>query len=152
MARELTIGSLARSAGVNVETIRYYQRRGLLVEPAKPMGSCRRYTPEIAQRVRFIKRAQVLGFTLEEINLLLKLDMAHACAETRTLAVHKLDLIDRKLADLKAMRKALARLIAQCDTGEFAKGCPIIQVLSHDTGQSDSICSPPWRTPQTLKG
>lgn len=130
MVKELTIGRMAKRAGVNVETIRYYQRRGLLSEPDKPLGGYRRYAPEIVNRVRFIKRAQVLGFTLEEIRVLLRLEEACACAETRALAAHKVDLIDRKLADLAAMREALAGLISQCDAGESAKGCPIIQVLS----------------------
>ena len=67
MSNELTIGKLATAAGVNVETIRYYQRRGLLTEPVRPAGGQRRYSPNDARRVRFIKRAQVLGFTLEEV-------------------------------------------------------------------------------------
>ena len=75
---ELTIGSLADEAGVNVETIRYYQRRGLMPEPDKPAQGYRRYDATTVKRVRFIKRAQALGFTLEEIGGLLKLDEAHA--------------------------------------------------------------------------
>jgi MerR family mercuric resistance operon transcriptional regulator len=131
MRGELTIGKLAEHAGVNVETIRYYQRRGLLDEPDKPLGGYRRYPADMAKRVRFIKRAQALGFTLEEVTGLLKLDAASACAETRELAAHKLRLIEQKLHDLAAMRKALAALVAKCDTGDSC-ACPIIQVLSHD--------------------
>lgn len=131
MGGDLTIGKLAERAGVNVETIRYYQRRGLLVEPEKPMGGYRRYPADMAKRVRFIKRAQALGFTLEEVTGLLRLDAARACTETRGLAAHKLMLIEQKLDDLKAMRKALAALVAKCDTG-VSGACPIIQVLTRD--------------------
>lgn len=132
MPPELTIGRVAKLAGVNVETIRYYQRRGLLDTPAKPFGGCRRYPPSIVHRIRFIKRAQALGFTLEEVASLLKLEQAPACAETRALAAHKMDLLDRKIADLVSMREALAQLVKQCDAGEPGGGCPIIEVLARD--------------------
>jgi MerR family mercuric resistance operon transcriptional regulator len=128
----LTIGRLADEAGVNVETIRYYQRRGLVPEPAKPLNGHRRYAGDAVKRVHFIKRAQVLGFTLEEIGSLLDLDAAHACADTRALAAHKLDVIDTKLADLKAMRKALVALVGQCDSGAAKGPCPIISALAAD--------------------
>src|SRR5438876_3640410 len=95
----LSIGAVARAAAVNVETIRYYQRRGLLDEPAKPLGGYRRYSADMSKRVRFIKRAQALGFTLTEVGGLLGLDEACACAETLALAVRKLALIEQKMAD-----------------------------------------------------
>ena len=129
---ELTIGSLADEAGVDVETIRYYQRRGLMPEPDKPAQGYRRYDATTVKRVRFIKRAQALGFTLEEIGGLLKLDEAHACAETRELASHKLQTIETKLADLVAMRKALTALLCQCDAGAMKGNCPIIHALGSD--------------------
>ena len=129
---KLTIGRLADEAGVNVETIRYYQRRGLMPEPDKPINGHRRYTVDAVRRVRFIKRAQVLGFTLEEISSLLELDEAHACVETRELAAHKLEVIESKLADLKAMRKALASLLRECDAGAVTGACPIIHALAAD--------------------
>ena len=129
---ELTIGSLADEAGVNVETIRYYQRRGLMPEPDKPAQGYRRYDATTVKRVRFINRAQALGFTLEEIGGLLKLDEAHACAETRELASHKLQTIETKLADLVAMRKALTALLCQCDAGAMKGNCPIIHALGSD--------------------
>jgi MerR family transcriptional regulator, mercuric resistance operon regulatory protein len=132
MQRELTIGQLAALAGVNVETIRYYQRRGLLEEPRKPLGGYRQYPADMAKRVRFIKRAQALGFTLEEIASLLRLDVADCCADTRELAAHKIALIERKLLDLAAMRAALAALVHQCDTGQTEGPCPIISVLAQD--------------------
>lgn len=89
MLSELTIGKLAKIANVNIETIRYYQRRGLLDEPPKPLGGHRRYSPEQAKRVSFIKRAQALGFTLEEIGRLLSLDAACDCNQARLLALSK---------------------------------------------------------------
>jgi MerR family mercuric resistance operon transcriptional regulator len=131
MRGDLTIGKLAEQAGVNVETIRYYQRRGLLDEPKKPLSGYRRYPSDTAKRVRFIKRAQGLGFTLEEVTGLLRLDAAGACAETRELANHKLALIDEKLAELGAMRRGLAGLVAKCGKGKN-QACPIIQVLVTD--------------------
>lgn len=132
MATELTIGRLAGEAGVNVETIRYYQRRGLMTEPRRPSGGQRRYAEDAIKRVRFIKRAQVLGFTLDEVGSLLELDEACACAETRDLAAHKLRVIEEKLADLKAMRKALTALMRQCDAGTTKGNCPIIHALAAD--------------------
>lgn len=132
MASELRIGRVAKLAGVNVETIRYYQRRGLLAEPDKPHMGYRRYPLDIMKHIRFIKRAQALGFALEEIAELLRLEEAGACAETRALAAHKMQLIDRKLEDLTSIRKALAGLVQQCDRKQPVKGCPIIQVLEQD--------------------
>jgi len=131
MRGDLTIGKLAEQAGVNVETIRYYQRRGLLDEPKKPIGGYRRYPSDTAKRVRFIKRAQGLGFTLEEVTGLLRLDASGACAETRELASHKLALIEGKLSELGAMREGLAALIAKCGKGGN-RACPIIQMLVTD--------------------
>lgn len=132
MLSELTIGKLAKIANVNIETIRYYQRRGLLDEPPKPLGGHRRYSPEQAKRIRFIKRAQALGFTLEEIGRLLSLDTACDCSETRLLALSKRILIERKIADLNSILQALERLIKQCDAGGGHTACPIIDVLVQD--------------------
>ncbi|WP_261540437.1 Hg(II)-responsive transcriptional regulator [Burkholderia multivorans] len=132
MAANLTISRLAEASGVNIETIRYYQRRGLLDEPPKPQGSHRRYEPGQVKRVRFIKRAQALGFTLDEVGVLLTLDAACACDETRALAVRKLSLIEQKMADLAAMRQALGGLVQQCDVGGRQASCPIIDVLECD--------------------
>lgn len=132
MLPELSIGLLAGKAGVNVETIRYYQRRGLLLAPDKPASGHRRYPPELVKRVRFVKRAQALGFTLEEIAGLLRLDEARACAETRELAARKREMIEGKLADLSAMRKALSKLMQQCDAKGSAGSCPIIHALTTD--------------------
>lgn len=132
MSENLTIGTLAKRAGVNVETIRYYQRRDLLQEPAKPRAGFRHYTPETVKRVRFIKRAQALGFTLDEITGLLALNETKACIQTRGIAAHKLELIEEKIADLAKIKKALAHLIRACDTSSSSAPCPIIHLLADD--------------------
>jgi MerR family mercuric resistance operon transcriptional regulator len=96
------------------------------------LGGYRRYGAEQAKQLRFIKRAQVLGFTLAEVGGLLTLDKACACAQTRTLVACKAALIERKMADLAAMRKVLARLVKQCDQIDSGAPCPIIDVLAAD--------------------
>ena len=130
MKDQLTIGGLAKAAGVNVETIRYYQRRGLLDEPAKPFGGQRSYGPAAAMRVRFIKRSQQLGFTLDEVQGLLLLEDGQNCRETRLLAERKLALIEARVADLNRMRRLLKGLIAECAEGRRPRSCPIIATLS----------------------
>lgn len=132
----LTIGQVAKAANVNVETVRYYQRRGLLREPEKPMNGQRRYSDSDVSRLRFIRRAQVLGFTLEEIENLLRLEGADCCGDTHDLALHKLALIDTKIADLTNMRKALTGLVQQCERGKLQGDCPIIQSLVQDSGMT----------------
>lgn len=126
----LTIGALALGAGVNVETVRYYQRRKLLAEPAKPVGSYRRYGIDDVHRIRFIKRAQQLGFTLEEVGQLLALEQGGNCRETRYLAERKLAMIESRIADLARMRRLLKSLIAECAMGDRARPCPIIATLA----------------------
>ncbi|MEO8007648.1 MAG: Hg(II)-responsive transcriptional regulator [Betaproteobacteria bacterium] len=128
----LSIGGFARAAGVNVETIRYYQRQGLLDEPDKPLGGHRRYDICAVGRVRFIKRAQQLGFTLKEVKNLLLLEDGQSCRETRLLAQHKLEMIEARLADLGRMRRLLKGLIAECEDGKRPRSCPIITTLSTD--------------------
>jgi MerR family mercuric resistance operon transcriptional regulator len=130
MTEPLTIGRLAEAAGVNVETIRYYQRRGLLEEPSKPPGGQRRYASSAANRVRFIKRAQQLGFTLAEVEGLLLLDDGQSCRETRLLAEQKLGVIEQRIADLARMRRLLKGLITECRSGGRPRSCPIIATLS----------------------
>ena len=138
MHQKLTIGGLARMAGVNVETIRYYQRRRLLDEPVKPLGGQRRYDLAAAIRVGFIKRAQQLGFTLEEVGELLLLEDGQSCRETRQLAERKLALIEVRIADLSRMRRLLKGLIAECAEGRRPRSCPIIATLSAPEGQNNS--------------
>jgi len=99
----LTIGVFAKAAGVNVETIRFYQRKGLLPEPDKPYGSIRRYGEADVVRVKFVKSAQRLGFSLDEIAELLRLDDGTHCEEASSLAEHKLKDVREKMADLARM-------------------------------------------------
>jgi MerR family mercuric resistance operon transcriptional regulator len=129
----LPIGAVARAAAVNVETIRYYQRRGLLDEPEKPLGGHRRYEDSAVGRVSFIKRAQQLGFTLDEVKDLLYLEDGQSCRETRLLAEHKLALIEARIGDLNRMRRLLKGLIAECAKGKRPRSCPIIATLTGDT-------------------
>ena len=125
----LTIGVVAAQARVNVETIRYYQRRGLLSIPAMLAGGVRRYSDDTVQRVRFIKRAQQLGFTLEEVADLLELNDGKHCAETRVVAERKFSELEGKITDLKAMRDSLAGLIKACGKPDAKVHCPIIEAL-----------------------
>jgi len=124
-----TIGALAETAGVNVETIRFYQRKGLMPEPEKPYGSIRRYgTAELA-RVRFIKSAQRLGFSLEEVGELLKLEDGARCSEARQLAEQKLVDVRQKLSDLQRIESVLAGLVARCSAVRGRVNCPLIASL-----------------------
>jgi MerR family mercuric resistance operon transcriptional regulator len=127
---EMTIGQLAEAGGVNVETIRYYQREKLLTTPQRIHGSIRRYGEEELKRLLFIKRAKVLGFSLTEIILLLKLSEGEHCLETQTLAEKKLEVIKQKLADLLAIEFVLKKLISACRRGKDGCGCPIIDSLT----------------------
>lgn len=132
MAKTLTggtIASLAREGGVGVETVRYYQRRGLLRTPDKAGGSAlsggvRRYDAEDVRRLKFIRAAQSAGFTLEQIGELLALDASHDHARAKALARGRIGALDDKIAELQAARKALARLADAC--GATAGPCPII--------------------------
>lgn len=124
---DLTIARLGAAADVGVETVRYYQRRGLLAVPARA-GAVRRYGPEDVRRLRFIRRAQAAGFTLEEIGELIALDRTHDRARVRELAGGRLAALDAKIADLQQSRAALERLRATCAAG--ARGpCPILEAF-----------------------
>lgn len=133
----LTIAKLAREAGVNVETIRFYQRRGLLAEPEKPLGGIRRYGQGDVARVLFIKAAQRIGFTLDEIEQLLELDDGMHCAEARTIAEHKLEVVREKLGDLLRIETALAKLVSRCAASRGQVNCPLIDAL-----QPENLPSP----------
>ncbi|MFN4349969.1 MAG: Hg(II)-responsive transcriptional regulator [Hylemonella sp.] len=127
-----TIGSLADAAGVNVETIRFYQRRGLLSEPERPMGSIRRYADADLARVRFIKAGQRLGFSLDEIAELLKLEDGSHCSAARAQAELKLRDVRIKLADLQRIEHALQGLIERCDSVRGKIRCPLIAALQEE--------------------
>lgn len=121
----LTIAKLADAGGVGVETIRFYQRKGLLTQPGREFG-IRRYGSDDVRRLRFIRTAQAAGFTLEEIKELLLLDAGEDRARARTLAAKRIDALDAKIAELKAARDALKILASEC--GEGKKGpCPILK-------------------------
>ncbi|TCK18331.1 MerR family mercuric resistance operon transcriptional regulator [Thiogranum longum] len=128
----LTIGALARQAGVNVETIRYYQRIGLLFEPPKPAQGYRRYPQQEVSRVHFIKRAQELGFSLKEIAGLLQLNDGN-CSAARHMAEQKRELVNTRLNDLKRLYDTLSSMIDACRQSE-ANGacCALIDTLTRN--------------------
>ncbi len=128
-SNDLTIGSLAGAAGVNVETIRFYQRKGLMPEPERTYGNIRRYAIADLGRVRFIKASQRLGFSLGEVSELLKLEDGTHCDEARDLAAHKLQDVQEKLADLRRIEAALRQLVARCGSVRGAVKCPLILSL-----------------------
>jgi MerR family mercuric resistance operon transcriptional regulator len=128
----MTIGELAERAGVHPETVRYYQRLRLLPVPARPAGSIRRYDDAAVRRLRFIKRAQELGFSLDEVKVLLRLSVGEHCEETRTLAEKKSRLVEKKISDLLAIQAALGKLVRACGSGRQGRGCPIIENLARD--------------------
>ena len=130
MTLKLTIGKVAAAAAVNVETIRFYQRRGLLTEPPKSPGGFRYYGNATIARVRFVKRAQALGFSLEEVLGLLALEESNACGPTHDAAVRKLQLVEERINDLKRIRSTLKNLVQQCEAGPGAVCCPIIESLA----------------------
>ena len=125
----LTIGVFAKAAGVNVETIRFYQRKGLLPEPDKPYGSIRRYGEADVMRVRFVKSAQRLGFSLDEIAELLRLDDGAHCEQASRLAAHKLKDVREKMADLARMESVLSELVRACHLRQGNVSCPLIASL-----------------------
>ena len=123
-----TIGGLARAAGVGVETVRYYQRRGLLPEPARPPGEVRRYADADVRRLRFVRLAQAAGFTLAEIKELLDLDASDDRARARELAQGRVAAIDAKIEELREARDALAGLAADC-AKKRGGPCPILRAF-----------------------
>ncbi len=133
----LRIGQLARLAKVNVQTLRFYERKRLLPAPPRRLSGYREYPPETTEVVRFIKRGQELGFTLREIKELLALrEVPRArCSDVMALAQHKIDEIDGKINDLRAIRTALAKLLKECPGTAPVTRCPIIESL---TGEKSS--------------
>jgi MerR family mercuric resistance operon transcriptional regulator len=132
----LTIGKLATAAGVNVETVRYYQRIKLMPVPKKAPGGIRRYGAAELARLRFIKTAQGLGFTLDEIADLVRLDAGTRCAEAHAIGAQKLAAVRARLRDLQTIEKALARLVRQCETHRGAIRCPLIGNLAGQKGSA----------------
>ena len=127
--KTFTIGTLAKKAEVNVETIRFYQRRGLLVQPVKPFKGVRHYTENDVQRVRFIKQGQKLGFSLDEVSELLSLEDGQHCREAKEIALRKLVLIRERIEGLRTMETALSNLVESCASNTDSVSCPIILTL-----------------------
>lgn len=125
----LPIGAFAAAADVTVETIRFYQRKGLLPQPRRAFRGIRRYGPEDVARVKFVKSAQRLGFTLDEIAALLALDDGTHCADARIVAEQKLVDVRAKLDDLRRIEMVLAQLVKRCGTGRGTISCPLIAAL-----------------------
>lgn len=125
----LRIGAFAEAAGVNVETIRFYQRKGLLQEPEKPYSGIRRYGEADVARVRFVKAAQRLGFSLDEVAGLLMLDDGAHCDQARQLAEHKLAEVRARLSDLHRIESLLATLVDDCCASHGSVSCPLIAAL-----------------------
>jgi MerR family mercuric resistance operon transcriptional regulator len=127
---DITIGDVAEAAGVGVETVRYYERRGLISQPARAMGGYRRYGGGHVHRIRFIKRAQDLGFTLEEIESLLKLEDGADRRSIRRIASARLEETRRRIADLRRIERVLAHLLHECETHAKSPRCPIIAAIT----------------------
>lgn len=127
----LTIGEVAERAKVHIETLRYYERRGLVARPPRSVSNYRLYPPDAVRRVRFIKRAQELGFSLKEIQELLSLRAAPEaeCGEIRAHAEAKIKDIDEKIGSLIAMKGALSKLVAECSGQGPLTDCPILESL-----------------------
>lgn len=128
-SENLTIGAFAKAGGVNVETIRFYQRKGLLPELERPYGRIRRYGQTDVARVKFVKSAQRLGFSLEEISQLLRLEDGTHCGEAAELAALRLADVRARLADLKQMEVALSKLVSECNAHHGNVSCPLIAAL-----------------------
>jgi len=127
MQESYTIGQLAAEAGVNVETVRYYQRRRLFPKPKRALGRTRRYGSAEVVRLRFIKCAQRLGFTLREIDDLLDLLEPVSCSKTRTIAAAKLEQVDARIRELQSLREEFTGLIKACDANSDESRCPIME-------------------------
>ena len=132
METALSIGKLAKQTGVGIETIRFYEREKLIPEPPRTAAGYRQYSEESIQRVSFIRHAKELGFSLKEIRELLSLQASprSSCADVRSKAQLKIGEIDRKIAALRAMKKALANLVEQCAGKTPVSACPILEALN----------------------
>ena len=132
----MRIGQLAKLAGINIESVRFYERKGLIIQPIKPQQGYRQYPDKTLQRILFIKRAQKLGFTLEEISDLLAMETAK-CNEVQELAKSKLEDVRTRLADLSRMESVLVDLLISCKTNPNNAECPIIDSLINDDRSVD---------------
>jgi Hg(II)-responsive transcriptional regulator len=139
-------GEVAAEAGVNLQTLRYYERRGLLPKPSRTPAGYRVYSPDAVRLIRFVKRAQELGFTLHEIEELLRLrdTGSESCSEVSAAARAKLDDIEARISSLHAMRRALRILLACCARNSAARSCPILEAL-------DAPTEPPRRRKRRIR-
>ena len=125
----LTIAGVADAAEVGVETVRYYERRGLIEQPKQKVGAYRRYDSKHVARIRFIKRAQDLGFTLEEVESLLALQDGTDRRSIRSIAARRLEQIRTRIADLRRIEKALGHVLHECEAQSGTPHCPIIDAI-----------------------
>lgn len=132
---------VATEAGVNVQTLRYYERRGLLPAPERSVAGYRSYDAEAVRTVRFVKRAQQLGFSLKEIDSLLELAAGGPdnCDAAKALATEKLAELDTKIADLAAMRDSLCLLVATCTRSRRRRLCPLLDAIGHPDPPAEEI-------------
>ena len=132
--QQITIGKLAHAVGIPVQTVRYYERRGLLAEPRRARSGYRLYDNEALRRLRFIRQAQSLGFSLSEIEelLSLKVQPGKTCADIRQRAREKIVDVENRIAELQRIRLALSRLAAECSGDGPTAECPILEALEHD--------------------
>ena len=134
----LTIGQLANKAGVNIDTIRYYEKQGLIPKPSRRESGYRQYSEDSVKRILFIKRAKELGFSLKEISelLSLRLDSRTKCGDVKKRADIKIAEIQGKIEALKRMRAALVRLVKACEENKQAGECPILEALDMNEGEN----------------
>lgn len=131
--KPMTIGQLAAAGGVNVESVRYYQRRGLLDVPERATGEIARYSEAALQRLQFIKRSQALGFSLADVQTLLSLEDGQSCAAARSIGEGKLAETRERIRSLQALERALSDLVAQCAASQRKVSCPLIRALMDAT-------------------
>ncbi|NOT15700.1 MAG: MerR family transcriptional regulator [Methylotenera sp.] len=129
MQSKLTIGKVAKAAAINIETIRFYQRKGLIAEPPKALGGFRYYSEKCIEKLHFIKRAQAIGFTLEEIKDLLAMEACDACQQTHDASLIKLNMVNARITELERIRETLKELIGKCEKENYEATCPIIDSL-----------------------
>lgn len=127
----MKIGNVARQAGIGIETIRYYERQGLLDEPVRRPSGYRQYDESIIARLRFIRRAKGLGFTLSEIRELLSLwfERDASCCEVRRRALSKITEIEERIVALQGMKRSLKKLITKCERRGSLSACPLLEGL-----------------------
>jgi Hg(II)-responsive transcriptional regulator len=132
-ANQFTIGRLAQQSGVGIDTVRFYERRGLLPQPQRTPSGYRLYSEDTINRIRFVRKAKRLGFTLDEIGNLLKLqDQGGQKSEVKAITTLKLEQIDAKIADLSRMRTVLKTLATECSGRGSVSTCPIIEAIASD--------------------